>query len=63
LGLSWGVSYFGFEGIWDIAALPLFALVMGLYGLITMPLTNAYSRWRERRADEYALRATGKASA
>ena len=59
LALNWGVAVFGFEGPADVAALPLFALVMGAYGLITMPLGNAYSRWRERRADEYALRATG----
>jgi STE24 endopeptidase len=63
LGLQWGVNYFGFEGVWDIAALPLFGLVIGAYGLVTMPLTNAFSRWRERRADEYALRATGKGQA
>ncbi|HSK86728.1 MAG TPA: M48 family metalloprotease [Anaerolineales bacterium] len=63
LALLWGVNYFGFEGVWDIAALPLFMLVMGAYGLITMPLSNAYSRWRERRADEYALKATGKGPA
>jgi STE24 endopeptidase len=28
-----------------------------------MPLINAYSRWRERAADRYALRVTGKAQA
>jgi STE24 endopeptidase len=58
LGLRWGVKTFGFNGVADIAALPLFGLVMGIYGLVTMPLSNAYSRWRERRADEYALEAT-----
>jgi len=63
LALKWGVAAFGFEGPADVAALPLLALVMGAYGLITMPLGNAYSRWRERRADEYALRATGNGSA
>jgi STE24 endopeptidase len=36
---------------------------MAVYGLITMPLGNAFSRWRERRADEYALRVTGKGQA
>ena len=36
---------------------------MGAYGLITMPLGNAYSRWRERRADEYALQATSNGEA
>jgi len=60
LGLNWGVSYFGLAGTADISAFPLFLLVMAVYGLITMPLGNAFSRWRERRADEYALRVTGK---
>jgi STE24 endopeptidase len=59
LGLEWGVEVFGFEGVADIAALPLFGLVVGVYGLVTMPLSNAFSRWRERRADAYALKATG----
>lgn len=58
LALKWGVGYFGFHGVGDIAALPLFMLVMGLYGLVTMPLTKAFSRWRERLADRYALETT-----
>jgi STE24 endopeptidase len=61
--LNWGVSYFGFTGPGDIAALPLFLLVMGAYGLLTMPLGNAFSRWRERRADDYALKMTGNGPA
>ena len=63
LALRWGVEAFGFQGIADIAALPLFGLVMGAFSLITMPLSNAYSRWRERLADRYALNATGKGGA
>jgi STE24 endopeptidase len=63
LVLDWGVDYFGLSGAGDIAGLPLFILVMALYGLVTMPLSNAYSRSRERRADEYALRMTGKGEA
>ena len=63
LVLQWGVGFCGFEGVWDIAALSLFMLAMGVLGLVTMPLTNAFSRWRERRADEYALRVTGKGEA
>jgi STE24 endopeptidase len=63
LVLHWGVSFFGFDGVADIAALPLFMLVIGAYGLVTMPLGNAFSRWRERRADEYALKATHKPQA
>ncbi len=55
IGLNWGVTYFNFDSVADIAAFPLFVLVLGLFGLVTMPLENGFSRWRERRADEYAL--------
>jgi STE24 endopeptidase len=61
--LQLGVRLFGFQGPADIAALPVFALAIGAFGLVTMPLTNGFSRWRERRADEYALQATGKPQA
>jgi STE24 endopeptidase len=61
--LQLGVRLFGFQGPADIAALPIFALAIGAFGLLTMPLTNGFSRWRERRADEYALQATGKPQA
>lgn len=57
------MELFGFEGVSDIAALPLFMLVMGLVGLVTMPLTNAFSRWREVKADRYALEARRKPEA
>lgn len=63
LGLNWGVAYFGFDGLGDTAAMPLLVLVMGGYGLLTMPLGNAFSRWREVRADAYALQATGNGKA
>ncbi len=63
LGLEWGVTTLGYAGISDIAAMPLFVLVMGAYGLLVMPLGNAFSRWRETRADEYALKMTGKGEA
>jgi STE24 endopeptidase len=56
--MNWGVSVFGYTSPADPASLPLFVLVMGLFGLITMPLGNAFSRWRESKADAYALRAT-----
>ena len=36
---------------------------MGIYGLVTIPIGNAFSRWRERRADEYALQVTGNGEA
>ena len=63
LGLGWGVNTLGFDGLADIAALPLFGLVMGAFGLVTMPMGNAYSRWRERMADRYALESTRKPDA
>jgi len=39
------------------------ALILGAYGLVTQPLGNAISRWRETLADRYALDATGKSAA
>jgi STE24 endopeptidase len=63
LGMNWGVEYFGFSGPADVAAMPLLVAVMGAYGLVTMPLGNAFSRWRERRADAYAVQATGNGAA
>ncbi len=56
--MNWGVGVFGYTSPADPASLPLFILVMSLFGLITMPLGNAYSRWRESKADAYALQAT-----
>jgi STE24 endopeptidase len=61
--LDWAITFFGFTGPADIAALPALGLILGTYGLITMPLENAVSRWRENMADDYALQATGKTEA
>ena len=58
LGLNWGVRVLDFSGTADIAAFPLLLIVLGLFGLVTMPLENGFSRWRERRADVYALSLT-----
>ena len=63
LFLRWGVARFGFAGVSDIAALPLLVLAAAVFSLLTMPLANAYSRWRERLADAFAMRVTGKARA
>src|SRR5512134_3816755 len=63
LALNWAISYFGFSGPADIAAFPALGLIFGAYGLITMPIENAVSRWRESMADDYALQATGKREA
>jgi STE24 endopeptidase len=63
LALRWGVGAFGLRGVADIAGLPWLLLVVGAFGLVTMPLSNAYSRWREALADRYALETTHKPQA
>lgn len=61
--LKWSVVRFGYENIADLAAFPLFGLALGVFGLVTMPLGNAFSRWREGMADDYALQTTRNAPA
>jgi len=63
LVLNWAISYFDFMSISDVAALPALMFILQMYGLVTMPIDNAVSRWRERKADLYALRSTGKKEA
>jgi len=63
LVLNWAIDLFGFSSPADVAALPALGLILGVYGLITMPLENAISRWRENMADDYALQSTGKTEA
>jgi STE24 endopeptidase len=58
VALTAGVAWWGLEGIADPAGLPWLAVVLGAVGLIALPLGNAYSRWIERRADDFALRVT-----
>ncbi|TRZ48921.1 MAG: M48 family peptidase, partial [Dehalococcoidia bacterium] len=58
LALKASVIPLGFNGIADIAALPLLMLIFSVIGLLVMPLTNAYSRHLETVADDYALRLT-----
>lgn len=40
------------------AALPLFFLVLSVFGLLLSPLQNAISRFHERQCDSYALKKT-----
>jgi STE24 endopeptidase len=63
LALKWAIYYFGFTGPADVAAFPALMLIFSAYGLITMPIENAVSRWRESMADDYALQSTGKSEA
>jgi STE24 endopeptidase len=57
VGLHAGVAHpsFGFTGLADVATMPFLALLFGIYGFITGPLGNTYSRIVERQADQYAL--------
>ncbi|HSG44508.1 MAG TPA: M48 family metallopeptidase [Anaerolineales bacterium] len=63
IAMNWSIGYFGFTSVADVAAFPALGIILGAYGLITMPLDNALSRWRERKADRYALHSTGKKKA
>ena len=61
--MQWGIAAFGYAGLTDPATLPLLIVALAVFGLVTMPLGNAWSRWREVKADEYALRMTGNPDA
>jgi STE24 endopeptidase len=58
LTLSWAVPILDFDGVADIAALPLLALVLAAFAIALAPLVNAYSRHLEETADNYALATT-----
>ena len=60
IALREAISILGYQSVADVAALPLFSIVMGAYSLVTMPLLNGFSRWREGMADGYSLCMTGK---
>jgi len=63
LALNWAVPGLNLEGVSDVAALPLLALVGAAFALVLMPLANAYSRRLETSADQYALVATANPEA
>ena len=62
-GLRLGLRRCGFENISDLGAFPLLALCLFGFGLVVMPVNNAFSRWRERKADLAALDLTGNREA
>jgi len=45
-------------GLADAATIPLLLTLIGLFGLVVMPLNNGLSRAIEYQADEYALQST-----
>lgn len=58
---AWSLVELGFLGPTDIAALPLLAIWLSLFALVTTPLGNLLSRKHEWEADAFAVRATGNA--
>ena len=57
------ISWFGFDSVKEIAALPLLTLWAMIIGLIFTPVANLISRKFEYEADEYAIQSTGKKDA
>jgi len=57
------LGWFGFNSIDRIAALPLLGIWLGIYSLVTSPLSNIFSRAMERSADAFAIRLTSNAEA
>ena len=53
------LSIFGLTSLSDIAALPVIFLYFILFGIITQPLENFFSRRMEKNADKAALNITG----
>jgi len=63
LTMNWTISTFGLMGVADPAGLPALMILLSIYQLVMMPIDNAFSRWRETLADDYALVATEKPQA
>ncbi|MBU1864134.1 MAG: M48 family metallopeptidase [Candidatus Omnitrophica bacterium] len=61
--LSYIVKVFAFNGAADVATFPFICLLFALFGVVIMPLQNAYSRAMEREADAFALRTGGRGDA
>jgi STE24 endopeptidase len=62
-GLDLGVARLGLAGPADPAGLPWLALVATALGLVQVPLTNGFSRFIERQADDFAVSTTGNTAA
>ncbi len=56
--LRWAIPWLGLGGVSDVAGLPVLALTAMGVSALALPLVNAISRWRERRADRFALDST-----
>lgn len=56
--LVFATPFFGFQGMSDIANLPLLMLAGAALSLVALPVANAFSRHMERAADRFALKVT-----
>lgn len=61
--MTWTAAGTPLAGIADLAAIPLFMLLMELLDLVVMPLENWHSRWREKEADWFGLQHSKKPKA
>ena len=59
LALHYAVDHHMFEELSDFANLPLLVLVASGLSVLLMPVLNAYSRFNERQADQYAFDSIG----
>lgn len=57
--LRYSVDHHMFEELSDFANLPLLALTATALSFLLMPALNAYSRYNERQADQYAFESIG----
>ncbi len=62
-GLTWGIHFFRFSSIADIANLPWLEIIFGLISLLVFPAQNSFSRRLEKRADAFSLQLTQKPAA
>lgn len=53
----WG-NNLGIKGLHDIASLPLLLLLISMLTFAISPISNAFSRYQEHSADEYAIEMT-----
>jgi STE24 endopeptidase len=60
---AWSLESLGIAALADFAGLPLLAVFLSLFGLVTSPITHSLSRRHEREADSYAIQMTHNAPA
>lgn len=64
LAFHWAVdTHHFYQSLADPATLPFLFMLIGIFSLVVMPLSNGLSRAIEYQADEYALQATHKVEA